>query len=109
MAACISLDSLLNSLFNDIFCFQKKLFNLPYYARKFLVGALRFGISFPKLQTFPEIFWALPIYYSLHEKILGIFVYLFIYKVTTTKVNFRFYKQCSQAITQLFYERAIFA
>ena len=109
MAACISLDSLLNSLFNDIFCFQKKLFNLPYYARKFLVGALRFGISFPKLQIFPEIFWALPIYYSLHEKILGIFVYLFIYKVTTTKVNFRFYKQCSQAITRLFYERAIFA
>ena len=109
MAACISLDSLLNSLFNDIFCFQKKLFNLPYYARKFLFGALRFGILFPKPQTFSEIFWALPIYYSLHEKILGIFVYLFIYKVTTTKVNFCFYKQCSQAITRLFYERAILA
>ena len=56
------------------------------------------------------MFWALHIDYGQYEKmILGIFVYLFIYKVTTTKVNFRFYKQCSQAITRLFYERAIFA
>ena len=57
----------------------------------FLVGAHRFGVPFPKLQTFSEIFWALHIDYSQYEKtILGIFVYLFICEVTTTKVNFRF-------------------
>ena len=41
--------------------------------------------------------------------ILEIFVYLFIYEVTATKVNFCFYKQCSQAATRLICERAIFA
>ena len=54
------------------------------------------------LQTFSEIFWALHINDSQYEKtILGILVYLFIYEVTTTKVNFRFQKQCSQAATGL--------
>ena len=62
-----------------------------YYTATFLVGAHRFGVPFPKLQTFSEIFWALHIDYSQYEKtILGIFVYLFIYEVTTKKVNFRF-------------------
>ena len=57
----------------------------------FLVDAHTFGVPSPKLQTFSEIFWALNIDYSQCEKtILGIFVYLFIYEVTTTKVNFRF-------------------
>ena len=57
----------------------------------FLVGAHRFSVRFPKLQIFSEIFWALDIEYSQYEKmILGIFVYFFIYKVPTTKVNFRF-------------------
>ena len=57
----------------------------------FLVGASGFGVPFPELQTFSELFWALHIYYSQYKKtILGIFVYLFIYEVTTTKVNFRF-------------------
>ena len=57
----------------------------------FLVGAHRFGVPFPKLQTSSEIFWALHIDYSQYEKtILGIFGYWFIYEVTTTKVNFRF-------------------
>ena len=42
------------------------------------------------------------------ETILRTFVYLFICKVTTTKVNFRFYKQCSQAATRLICKRAIF-
>ena len=57
----------------------------------FLVGAHIFGVPFPKLQTFPEIFWALHIDYSQYKKwILGVFVYLVIYEVTTTKVNFRF-------------------
>ena len=37
------------------------------------------------------------------------FVYLFIFEVTTTKLSFRFYKQCSQAVTRLIRERAIFA
>ena len=65
--------------------------NLPYYTVTFLVGAHRFGVSFPKIQTISKIFWALHIDYSQYEKtILGIFVYLFIYEVTTTKVNFRF-------------------
>ena len=40
--------------------------------------------------------------------ILAIFVYLFICKVTTIKVNFRFYKQCSQAETRLICKQAIF-
>ena len=75
---------------------------MSYYTATFLVGAHRFGVPFPKLQTFSEIFWALYIDYSQYEKtILGIFVYLFIYEVTMTKVNFRFYKQCSQAATRL--------
>ena len=64
---------------------------MSYYTATFLVGAHRFGVPFPKLQTFSEIFWALHIDYSLFEKmILGIFIYLFICEVTTTKVNFRF-------------------
>ena len=66
-------------------------FNLSYYTATFSVGAHRFGAPFPELQKFSEIFWAVHIDYSQYEKmILGIFVYLFIYEVTTTKVNFRF-------------------
>ena len=64
---------------------------MSYYTAIFLVGAHRFGVPFPKLQTVSEIFWALHIDYSLYKKtILGIFVLLFIYEFTTTKVNFRF-------------------
>ena len=64
---------------------------MSYYTTTFLIGGHRFGVPFPKLQTFSEIFWALHIDYSQYEKtILGIFVYLFIYEVTTTKINFRF-------------------
>ena len=63
---------------------------MSYYTATFLVGTHRFGVPFPKLQTFSEIFWALHIDYSQYEKtLLGIFAYLFIYEVTTTKVNFR--------------------
>ena len=62
-----------------------------YYTATFLAGAHRFGVPFPKLQIFSEILWALHIDYSQYEKaILGIFVYLFIYEVTTTKVDVRF-------------------
>ena len=43
------------------------------------------------------------------KAILGIFVYLFISKVTKTKVNFHFYKQCIQGVTCPICERAIFA
>ena len=54
------------------------------------------------------MFWVLPIAYSLYKKkTLGIFIYLFVCKVKTIKVNFRFYKQCSQAETRLICERAI--
>ena len=43
--------------------------------------------------VFSGKFRVLPFDYSLYEKtILGIFVYLFICEVTTTKVDFRFYK-----------------
>ena len=64
---------------------------MSYYTVTFLVGAHRFGFPFPELQIFSEIFWALHIDYGQYEKtILGIFVYLFIYEVTTTKVNLRF-------------------
>ena len=64
---------------------------MSYYTATFSVGVHRFGVPFPKLQTFSEIFWALRIDYSQYEKkLLGIFVYLFIDEVTTTKVNFRF-------------------
>ena len=73
-------------------CFQKEIINLSYSTVTFLVGAHRFGVPFPKLQTFSEVFWALHIdYYSQYEKtILGIFVDLFIYEVTTEKVNLCF-------------------
>ena len=53
----------------------------------FLADAHRFEVALPKLQ----IFWVLDTDYSQDEKaILGIFVYFFIYEVTTIKVNFRF-------------------
>ena len=75
---------------------------MSYYTAIFLVGAHRFGVPFPKLQTFSEIFWVLHIPYCQYEKmILGSFVYLFIYEVKTTKVNFPFQKQCIQATTHL--------
>ena len=32
---------------------------MSYYTVTFLVGVHRFGVSFPELQTFSEIFWAL--------------------------------------------------
>ena len=64
---------------------------MSYYTATFLVGAHRFGVPFPKLQTFSEIFWALHIDYSQYEKtMLGIFIYFFIYEVTMAKVNFHF-------------------
>ena len=50
------------------------------YTATFLVGVHRFGVPFPKLQTFSEIFWAVHIDCSQHEKtilgIFGLFVYL---------------------------------
>ena len=64
---------------------------MSYYTSTFLVGAHRFGVPFPKLQTFSETFWALHIDDGQYEKaILGIFAYLFIYEVTTTKIFFVF-------------------
>ena len=64
---------------------------MSYYTATFLVAAHRFGVPFPKPQTFSEFFWALHIDYSQYEKkTLGIFAFLFIYEVTTIKVNFRF-------------------
>ena len=60
------------------------------YTATFLVGVHWFGVIFPKLKTFSVVFWVLPIDYSLYaKKILGIFVYLFVYEAATAKVNFR--------------------
>ena len=68
-----------------------KFSNLTDYTGTFLVGAYRFGVPFPKLQMFSRIFWVLPIEYCLYERTaVGMFVYLFISKVTGTKVNFSF-------------------
>ena len=38
---------------------------MSYYTGTFLVGAHWFGVPFPKLQIFSEIFWVLPIDYNL--------------------------------------------
>ena len=82
---------------------------MSYCTATFLVGAYIFGVPFPKPQTFSEIFWALHIDYSQYEKtILGVFVYLFVYEVTTTNVYFPFWKQCSQEAARLIGEHAIF-
>ena len=43
-------------------------------------------------------------YYVYEKTILGIFVYLFICKVTMTKINFRFYKQYKQVATHFICE-----
>ena len=40
---------------------------------------------------------------------LGIFVYMFICEVTTTKLDFHFYKHCNQTATRLICQRVIFA
>ena len=76
---------------------------MSYYTATFLTGAHRFGVPFPKLQMFSEIFWALHILTKAYTKktILGIFVYIFIYEVTTAEVSFRFLKQYSQVTTRL--------
>ena len=52
---------------------------MSYYTATFLVGAHRFGVPFPKLQRFSQIFWALHIHCSQCEKkILGfLFICLF--------------------------------
>ena len=66
------------------------------------MDAYWFGVPFSKLQRSSGMFWVLPIDYNLYVKaILGIFVFLFICEVTTTKVNFRFDKHCSQAARRL--------
>ena len=84
-----TLNSLSNSLVNDIFCFQKDFINL-YYKGAFLVYVHWFWVPVSKLQTFSRIFWVLTIDYSLCEKaILGIFVSLFVYEVTTTIFVFK--------------------
>lgn len=66
--------------------------------------------SISKTTNISGILWVRRIGYSLYEKTaLVIVVNLFIYEVTATKVNARFYKQCSQAAARLIWEKAIFA
>ena len=82
---------------------------MSFYTGTFLLGALWFGVPFPKLQTFSGRFCVLFIDYSLYEKTTsGILVYLLICEVTTTKVNFRFYKQYSKTETRLVCKLPIF-
>ena len=68
-----------------------------------MLGSHLFGVAFSRLHTFSGIIWVLPINYSLYEKLIrGIIVYLFISKVSTKKVNFRFfYKQFVQGAKSL--------
>ena len=83
---------------------------MAYHTGTFLVGAHWFGVPFPKLITISGIFWVLLVDYSLYKKTIPqIFVYLFICEVATTKVNFHFYKQCSQAKIRLICKGTIFA
>ena len=87
-------------LYLMIILFLKGVYQFVY--RDILEEARWFGVPLPELLTFSEIFWFLPIDYSLYKKTtLEIFVYLFICEVMTNKVNFRFYKQYSQAATRL--------
>ena len=53
--------------------------NLSHYTGTFLVGTHWFGVLFPKLQTFSEIFWVLLIDYSLYEKSDTMNFCLFVY------------------------------
>ena len=74
------------------------------------MGAHCFAVPFLKLQAFSGTFWVLPIDYNLYERNdAGSLVYLFISKVTTTKVNFCLHKQYSQEATCLICEQVIFA
>ena len=63
-----------------MFYFEKTFINLSYCAGTFLLGAHWFGVPFPKLQTFFEIFCILPIDYSLYKKTIlaFLFIYLFV-------------------------------
>ena len=72
--------------------------------------SIDFGFHFQNCKYFLEYFGFYLLNTSLYEKaILGIFVYLVISKVTTTKVNFCFFKQYSQAAARLICERDILA
>ena len=77
---------------------------MSYYTATFLVPAYRFGVPFQKLQTFSKILFT-----TVNTKKRCSEFFFFNYVVTTTKVNFPFYKQCSKATTRLISERAIFA
>ena len=66
------------------------MFNFSYYTGTSLVGAHRFGVLFPKLQTFPEIFWALTIEYSLYEKQYSEFLFIYLLRSYNDKSKFPF-------------------
>ena len=64
---------------------------MSYYTGTFLGGAHWFGVSFPKLQTFCEIFWGLHVDYSLYVKTMLTRIFCLIScKVIMTKLNFVF-------------------
>ena len=79
---------------------------MSYYTAIFLVGAHRFGVPFPKLQTFSEIFWALHVNYSQYEKtILEIFVYLQSYN---DKSTFSFLETVQSSCNKSYLRPAVF-
>ena len=52
-------------------------FNLSYYTATYLVGARRFGVPFPKLQTFSKIFRALYIDYTQYKARYQDFLFIY--------------------------------
>ena len=108
MTAHISFDSLSNFLFNTILLFKQSL-SICHKQGHFTKFSLIWGFISKTANIF-RIFWVLLIdYWQYKNTIVGIFIYLFICKVTTTKVNFWFYNLCNQVLTRLICERPIFA
>ena len=108
MAAYISLDICIKFSIQRYILFLKGVYQFYILYRDIFSGcSLISGSISETIGIFSRIFWVLPIDYSLYKKtILGMFVYLFICKVTTVKVIC--VSTNSQAETCLICERAIF-
>ena len=73
--------------------------NLSYYRGTFLIGTHWFGVPFPKLQTFSEIFYWLQSIRKNDTRNFCLFVYFQSYN---DKVNFRFTNSTVEAQHVLF-------
>ena len=68
MAINIPLDSLWNSLFNNIFCFGKEFISLSYYPRAFSLGAIDSGFHFQNYRILEDFgFYLLTTVYWLQS------------------------------------------